>query len=1057
MPHFIKQTAFPVEYAPAHITKWRSLRTGLQLTYINQASPVVNGFFAVATEIADDSGAPHTLEHLVFMGSNKYPYKGLLDTLGNRLYSSTNAWTAVDQTVYTLTTAGWDGFKTLLPIYLDHLFHPTLTDDACLTEVYHIDGKGKEKGVVFSEMQGIEAQLWFQTNLAMQRLLYPPLSGYSSETGGLMSELRKLGNERIRQFHRDMYRPDNLCVIITGSVDEEELLQIMETFDAELNPYDPSKAKPRPFVDSVHEVPLAKSIIEEVEFPDDDESMGEMICSWIGPLASDTLTNTALEILGSYLCDSAISLLNKNFVEIENPLATDIDFSTDDYYRTTINLIIGGVPTAKLLTLDQQLKELISLQTEPTNFDLEYIRQLIDQTRLKIVSRTEKSPSDLANIALDEFLYGDPSGCDLKARTADLKDFEQLLSWSLQQWCDLVKLQLVDNHSASVLGKPSRALMEAQKARNRQIAKEIKSRYGKEGLLDLQNRLDIAQKHNDTPIPDSLLRQFDMPDPSKIAFIQTRSYVVGDLKELVDLLSNEYTESDKVAALLESDCPPAGEMPLFLHYEDFKSQFTTISLVMSSSVVDEHLLKYMSIVEEIFAMSVQLKDRYIPYTDVISELNNDLVEFQLDNGYENQFLELINIKVKFESGKYRTAIDWLIAIMCNTVFEESRIKVIVEKIVNSMADKKRNGELMMYSCQYRRMFSDRSLRKAQDSINTEAFYKDLLLLLENGENGFARVKADLEKLTHQLFSIDNIKVFILGNVENLELPVSSWSKFVKAFGPKDCLRTPFAKLPRSVDCRSSIGEQCKQHAFLVSSPAAELTHLVTLTLMPHRYLDEDIFKIALASEFLTAVEGPFWRGIRGTGLAYGASIRRNVETGYLSFSLYRAADPKQAWLTAKKIVQDYSDGTLTIDSLSIENAVAAIINLLANAEDNSYDAATSKISDNVFKRRGPHYNTSYLAKLNQLTANDVKCVLSTYFSALFSSEKSVVFASVPAANAEDMSEFIQSMGYVATIEVLTTEASEHDDGSSCASCESHDETDSCSEETALEKEDDEEE
>lgn len=37
---------------------------------------------------------PHTLEHLIFLGSEDYPYKGVLDLLANRcLASGTNAWT----------------------------------------------------------------------------------------------------------------------------------------------------------------------------------------------------------------------------------------------------------------------------------------------------------------------------------------------------------------------------------------------------------------------------------------------------------------------------------------------------------------------------------------------------------------------------------------------------------------------------------------------------------------------------------------------------------------------------------------------------------------------------------------------------------------------------------------------------------------------------------------------------------------------------------------------------------------------------------------------------
>ena len=152
---FNKLISFQLDYAPQyHLTKYISSRTRLQLVHVNhKSSPLVQGYFAVATECPTDSGAPHTLEHLIFMGSQQHPYKGLLDTAGNLCMSSTNAWTATDQTVYTLTSAGWQGFKQLLPAYLDHILNPTLTDAACLTEVYHVDPDDlSDKGVVFSEI-----------------------------------------------------------------------------------------------------------------------------------------------------------------------------------------------------------------------------------------------------------------------------------------------------------------------------------------------------------------------------------------------------------------------------------------------------------------------------------------------------------------------------------------------------------------------------------------------------------------------------------------------------------------------------------------------------------------------------------------------------------------------------------------------------------------------------------------------------------------------------------------------------------------------------------------
>src|SRR6266498_3498958 len=80
----------------------------------------------------------------------------MLDTLANRTFAhGTNAWTATDHTCYTIQSAGSQGFLSLLPIYVDHILYPTLTDSGCYTEVHHINGKGEDAGVVYSEMQVI--------------------------------------------------------------------------------------------------------------------------------------------------------------------------------------------------------------------------------------------------------------------------------------------------------------------------------------------------------------------------------------------------------------------------------------------------------------------------------------------------------------------------------------------------------------------------------------------------------------------------------------------------------------------------------------------------------------------------------------------------------------------------------------------------------------------------------------------------------------------------------------------------------------------------------------
>jgi len=79
--HFRTIQKFKADYSPASFSQYVSERTGMHVVVVDQKGPKVQGYFALATEIFDDSGSPHTLEHLVFMGSKSYQYKGLLDKL----------------------------------------------------------------------------------------------------------------------------------------------------------------------------------------------------------------------------------------------------------------------------------------------------------------------------------------------------------------------------------------------------------------------------------------------------------------------------------------------------------------------------------------------------------------------------------------------------------------------------------------------------------------------------------------------------------------------------------------------------------------------------------------------------------------------------------------------------------------------------------------------------------------------------------------------------------------------------------------------------------------
>ena len=179
-------------------------RSGLTVVHAACNGPLVRGAFAIATEPPDDSGLPHTLEHLIFLGSSSYPHKGILDLAANRSFAhGTNAWTAKDHTAYTIETAGAHGFVNVAPTLFDHIINPLLSTDGYITEVHHINGSAEDGGVVYNELLGRESAAEELSSLTLARAMFPNGCGYRYESGGTKEGVRNLCSpDRVRQYHQ---------------------------------------------------------------------------------------------------------------------------------------------------------------------------------------------------------------------------------------------------------------------------------------------------------------------------------------------------------------------------------------------------------------------------------------------------------------------------------------------------------------------------------------------------------------------------------------------------------------------------------------------------------------------------------------------------------------------------------------------------------------------------------------------------------------------------------------------------------------------------------------
>ena len=133
---------------------------------------------------------------------------------------------------YTMTTVGSEGFLSMIPVYIEHVLYPTLTEAGYVTEVHHVNEEGENAGVVYCEMQGRENSGESRVHLEMLRSIYPGRTGYKSETGGIMKNLREsTSHQKCVDYHKAFYRAENLSIIITGKIDSVKVFDALKPIE----------------------------------------------------------------------------------------------------------------------------------------------------------------------------------------------------------------------------------------------------------------------------------------------------------------------------------------------------------------------------------------------------------------------------------------------------------------------------------------------------------------------------------------------------------------------------------------------------------------------------------------------------------------------------------------------------------------------------------------------------------------------------------------------------------------------------------------------------------
>ncbi|KAJ1941547.1 hypothetical protein FBU59_003470, partial [Linderina macrospora] len=105
----------------------------------------------------------------------------------------------------------------MLPVFLDYVLNPLISEDQFLTEVYHFDVSGKERGAVFREMIMCENSRDDLMIRGFGKLTHSEKSTYAFENGGLMKDNAMLTNQDSIDYHRKFYNPNSITVPLVDS------------------------------------------------------------------------------------------------------------------------------------------------------------------------------------------------------------------------------------------------------------------------------------------------------------------------------------------------------------------------------------------------------------------------------------------------------------------------------------------------------------------------------------------------------------------------------------------------------------------------------------------------------------------------------------------------------------------------------------------------------------------------------------------------------------------------------------------------------------------------
>lgn len=129
---------------------------------------------------------------------------------------------------------------------------------------------------------------------------------------------------------------------------------------------------------------------------------------------------------------------------------------------------------------------------------------------------------------------------------------------------------------------------------------------------------------------------------------------------------------------------------------------------------------------------------------------------------------------------------------------------------------------------------------------------------------------------------------------------------------------------------------------------------------PIKIDDDSYIPLMLFMQYLTQLEGPFWRQIRGQGLAYSYNMFINLPEQLLYFTLFKATNVVGAFKQFKLITEAQLLPSATWENELLESAKSSLIYEFIEREKSIDDVVLQNFVSNCF------YRTKRITDINRI-------------------------------------------------------------------------------------------